>query len=183
VKYLPFFLIAVLLSGCATDEMTGRVAPSAAASTHVAQIVRPSSRALPFAPPAPPLPKAMRVRTTAYCRQEGGNAKNALNYIPTTGTYYSAAADWSRFPAGTMFRVVENGRTYLVDDYGSALVGTDTIDLFVPTMREMNKWGVRHVHIYIIKKGSYERSLAVLKPRAKRGYIQRMVRDLEAKVR
>ena len=168
LKFLPLILIAFFLSGCATGEKLGPSVP--------APPVPASSHALP------PVAKPLVVRTTAYCRAEGGNAKNALNHRPTTGTYYSAAADWSRFPAGTMFRILENGRTYLVDDYGSALVGTDTIDLFVPSAREMNQWGVRRVHINILKKGSYEHSLKTLRPRAKRGYIRRMVRDLESKV-
>ena len=78
---------------------------------------------------------------------EDGNRKNGLGGSLSSGKTYSAAADWSRFPAGTVFRMVENGRLYRVDDYGSALVGTDTIDLYVPTLREMRNWGVRRVHI------------------------------------
>lgn len=98
------------------------------------------------------------------------------------GKVYSAAADWSRFPAGTLFRMVENGRVYRVDDYGSALVGTNTIDLYVPSLREMNNWGVRHVQIEVLEMGSFARSLATLRPRSHRGYIRRMVRDLEGKI-
>ncbi len=122
------------------------------------------------------------IRTTAYSHQEDGNRSNALNKRLSCGKTYSASADWSRYPAGTIFRLSENGRTYLVDDYGSALVGTDTIDLYVPSLREMHHWGVRNVHIEVLQMGSFADSLATLRPRATRGYIRRMVRDLEGKV-
>jgi hypothetical protein len=112
---------------------------------------------------------------------EDGNRSNALSGSLACGKYYSAAADWSRFPAGTVFRLLENDRTYVIDDYGGALVGTETIDLYFPSMREMRNWGVRRVHIQILRQGSYEKSLQILRPRASRGYIRRMVRDLEHK--
>ena len=60
---------------------------------------------------------------------------------------HSAAADWSRWPAGTMFRIVETGELYQVDDYGWALAGTNTIDLYKPSRSAMNAWGVRRVTI------------------------------------
>ena len=41
----------------------------------------------------------------------------------------SAAADWSRWPAGTSFRLLSTGQIYRVDDYGWALAGRNTIDL------------------------------------------------------
>ncbi|HSS15546.1 MAG TPA: hypothetical protein VLQ29_01020, partial [Candidatus Dormibacteraeota bacterium] len=50
----------------------------------------------------------------------------------------SAAADWSRWPAGTAFRLVSTGQIYRVDDYGWALAGRNTIDLYMPNQREMN---------------------------------------------
>ena len=78
--------------------------------------------------------------------------------------------------------MVENGRIYRVDDYGSALVGTDTIDLYVPSLREMRNWGVRHVQIEVLEMGSFAHSLETLRPRSHRGYIRRMVRDLQSKV-
>ena len=39
------------------------------------------------------------------------------------GPIHSAAADWSRWPAGTIFRIRETGEIYRVDDYGWALAG------------------------------------------------------------
>jgi hypothetical protein len=94
----------------------------------------------------------------------------------------SAAADWSRFPLGTKFKVTETNRTYIVDDYGSALVGTDTIDLYMPSGQQMRQWGVRNVNIEIIEPGSFERSLAVLKARPHVSYVRKMVKRLEQKL-
>ena len=55
----------------------------------------------------------------------------------------SAAADWSRWPAGTVFRLLSTGQNYRVEDYGWALSGRNTIDLYMANQREMNKWGAR----------------------------------------
>jgi len=71
---------------------------------------------------------------------------------------------------------------YVVDDYGPALVGTNKIDLYMPSRREMHHWGVRKVTINIIEPGSYDRSLALLKPRKHVPYVRRMVKVLEEKI-
>jgi 3D (Asp-Asp-Asp) domain-containing protein len=120
------------------------------------------------------------VRTTAYSQ-----ARHSLSGSDSplqAGELNSAAADWSRFPLGTKFKVAETNRTYIVDDYGSALVGTDTIDLYMPTGRQMRQWGVRNVNIEIIEPGSFERSLAVLKARPGAPYVRKMVKRLEQKL-
>jgi hypothetical protein len=65
----------------------------------------------------------------------------------------SAASDWSHFPLGTRFRIAETNEEYIIDDYGNALIGTDTIDLYKPSRLEMKKWGVRHVDIDIFGMG------------------------------
>ena len=93
----------------------------------------------------------------------------------------SAAADWSRYPLGTKFKILSTNKTYVVDDYGPALVGTNKIDLYMPSRQEMAHWGVRKVQIYIIEAGSYDRSLALLKPRKKLPYVRKMVKVLEEK--
>lgn len=96
-----------------------------------------------------------------------------------TGKLQSAAADWSQWPVGTHFRVVETGQEYIVDDTGSALVGTNTIDLFKSSTQAMNRWGVRHVTIEIIEWGSPEKSLEILKDRTRVKHNREMVRNLE----
>ena len=112
------------------------------------------------------------VRTTAYSHMENEpgapGRKNAAGTILQYGSVRSAAADWSIYPLGTKFRVKGQPHTYVVDDYGSALVGTNTIDIFKPTLSSMRKWGTRKTEITVIQWGSYERSLALLKGR--RGY-------------
>lgn len=95
----------------------------------------------------------------------------------------SAASDWSVFPVGTRFRIVSTREEYIVDDYGAALVGTNTIDLYKPTKLEMKRWGVRNVDIDILQWGSEEKSLQVLGPRAKHAQVQKMIVALHQKGR
>ena len=54
----------------------------------------------------------------------------------------------------------------MIDDYGGALVGTNTIDLYKTSRAAMRRWGVRHVDIDIIEWGSKEREPQSLWPRA-----------------
>jgi len=93
----------------------------------------------------------------------------------------SAASDWSRFPLGTRFRIVNTKEEYMIDDYGTALVGTNTIDLYKPTRLEMKRWGVRHIDIDILQWGSNEQSLKVLALRAKHKCVRRMIITLQRK--
>ncbi len=125
------------------------------------------------------------VRTTAYTETESdhrqyGN-RNALGSALRAAGARSAAADWSRWPAGTTFRIFETGELYRVDDYGWALAGTNTIDLYKPSRRAMNAWGVRRVNIEILDWGDVDRSLAVLRPRSKHPHVRRMIRQLESR--
>ncbi|HEY8899486.1 MAG TPA: 3D domain-containing protein [Chthoniobacterales bacterium] len=129
-------------------------------------------------------PRIEGVKTTAYSASiaDNGNygAKNALGTPLKTGAITSAAADWSRYPVGTRFRIVETGREYIVDDYGSALVGTGTIDLYKTSDAQVDRWGVRHVTIEILEWGSPERSLRILQERGKMRHIRSMVASLVA---
>jgi 3D (Asp-Asp-Asp) domain-containing protein len=118
----------------------------------------------------------MKVRTTAYHHSEPGGRANGIG--GRLSAAHSAASDWSWMPLGTRFRIVETGEDFVIEDYGSALVGKKTIDIYKSTRREMNAWGVRFVDIEIIEWGSAAVSLRVLQPRSKYGYIQRMVTGL-----
>jgi 3D (Asp-Asp-Asp) domain-containing protein len=121
----------------------------------------------------------MTVRTTAYTHTEPGGIKNAIgSRLKYGGGLYSAASDWSWLPLGTRFRMVENGRLYVIEDYGSALVGRKTIDLYVPSMREVNRWGVRQKEIEIIEWGSKAMSLKLLTPRTRNRHVAVMVAQL-----
>ena len=123
------------------------------------------------------------VRTTAYFDGEADHLKytnhNALGTCLQTGHINSAAADWGRWPAGTMFRILENGQTYVVDDYGWDLAGTNTIDIYQPTRRRMDDWGVRRVDIQILQWGDPGLSYHTLVPRSDYRHVQRMLAELK----
>src|SRR5438105_10657591 len=121
------------------------------------------------------------VRTTAYTRIEKGGRRNALGKYLSGRHVISAASDWSRFPLGTRFRICSTREEFIIDDYGTALVGTSTIDLYKPTKLEMKRWGARNVDIDILQWGSEEQSLKVLGPRAKHQTPRRMIAALRKK--
>jgi 3D (Asp-Asp-Asp) domain-containing protein len=91
----------------------------------------------------------------------------------------SAAADWSRWPVGTTFRLFSTGQIYRVDDYGWALAGRNTIDLYMATQAEMNAWGARQEPIQILRWGDSEESLRHLLPHQDYRHIRRMVLELQ----
>lgn len=95
----------------------------------------------------------------------------------------SAAADWSRWPAGTVFRIAATGQVYKVDDYGWALAGRNTIDLYQPTRAAMNAWGTRQVNIEILQWGDPAESLRMLRRHQEYRHIHRMVLELEGRPR
>lgn len=120
------------------------------------------------------------VRTTAYTHTERGGGRNAIGKSLSGRNQMSAAADWSRFPLGTRFQIVGTQDYYIIDDYGGALVGTNTIDLYKTSRRAMHLWGVRRVDIVILEWGSKQESLKVLAPRRKNGLVRRMIAGIEA---
>jgi 3D (Asp-Asp-Asp) domain-containing protein len=141
------------------------------------------------AQPAPKITAKIPVKASAYsygAKCNGAWAKrNAIGGCLQSGAINSAAADWSRFPVGTKFRVAETGKLYIVDDYGSAMVGKDKVDLYMPNYGQVNRWGLRDVTLEILEWGSHDESLTILQPRAhgRYGYVRRMVEQLQAKLR
>ena len=123
-----------------------------------------------------------KVRTTAYTHSEGSGGRNAIGQRLSGGQIKSASSDWSRFPLGTRFRVVRTGDEYVIDDYGGALIGTNTIDLYKTSRGAMHSWGVRHEEIEILHWGSRDDSLKILRQRRGVGKIRRMIAGLESKV-
>ena len=123
------------------------------------------------------------VRTTAYTHSESDH----IQYGATTATgdqlkygrVRSAATDWSVYPVGTLFQIEGEPNIYEVDDYGSALVGTNTIDLYKPDKSEMRNWGVRNVNIRVIKWGSFSKSLAIMRDRTRNDHVRKMVQRIE----
>ena len=122
-----------------------------------------------------------KVRTTAYTHTEPGGSRSAIGTHLSGKNVMSAAADWSRWPLGTKFRIVDTDEVFQIDDYGSALIGTGTIDLYKTNRFAMNKWGVRAVDIDILQWGSSEKSLEVVAPRKGNPRIRRMIVALSKK--
>jgi len=125
----------------------------------------------------------MTVRTTAYTHSEADHLIYGRNSAVGTplkfGTVRSAAADWSRYPVGTRFRIQgQPDVIYEVDDYGSALVGTNTLDLYYPTRGMMNAWGARNVGIEVLEWGCFQRSAELMKDRVHFGHVRRMFNDI-----
>jgi 3D (Asp-Asp-Asp) domain-containing protein len=119
--------------------------------------------------------RVCKVRTTAYTHTEAGGRKNAIGTKLSGKNVMSAASDWSRWPLGTRFRIVGTDDIFQIDDYGSALIGTGTIDLYKTNRLAMRKWGVRSVDIEVLEWGSAQRSLEVLAPRKSNRHIRAMI--------
>lgn len=123
--------------------------------------------------------KFYQVRTTAYSHVEADSLQYGLASAEggnlKYGNFRSAASDWSVFPLGTVFQIQGLPYTYRIDDYGSALVGTKTIDLYKPNMAGIKDWGVRNVRIKVVKWGSYAQSLNILQDRTKHSHVRQMV--------
>ena len=91
----------------------------------------------------------------------------------------SAAADWSRWPVGTTFRLLSTGQMYRVEDYGWALSGRNTIDLYMANRGDMNAWGARQEPIQVLHWGDPRESLQILQSHQGYKHIKRMVLELE----
>lgn len=115
-------------------------------------------------------------RTTKIVKTKHGKKRVTVVTKPQIG---SAAADWSRWPAGTVFRLLSTGQVYKIDDYGWALSGRNTIDLYMPSRRAMNAWGAREEGIQILRWGDPNESLRLLQGRQGYRHIRRMVLQLE----
>ena len=148
-SFLGVLCLALFLTGCAEPAQRGLGGVSLKGTTQ------------------------FNIRTTAYT-----GTRNAVNGRLSHGPVTSAASDWSQFPLGTRFRVRETGQVYEIDDYGSALIGTRTIDLCMPNNRTMHAWGVRFVSIDVFEWGSPRRSLEVLTPREGNRMARRMLINL-----
>ena len=139
--------------------------------------------------PLPPYEKPIartqfqRVRTTAYTHTESDHLQHGSRTCTGTllcyGAIHSAAADWSRWPVGTTFRILDTGEICKVDDIGWALSGRNTIDLYKPSRGAMNAWGTRTVNIEILNWGDDREALDILRKSSKYRHVQRMVKDLD----
>lgn len=122
-------------------------------------------------------------RTTKRKTKTPRSVKRAVAVAISKPRVGSAAADWSRWPVGTSFRLLSTGQVYQVEDYGWALAGRNTIDLYMPNQREMNSWGARQETIQILQWGDPQESLQFLRRHQDYRHIKRMVLELEGRHR
>ena len=115
-------------------------------------------------------------KTTKIVKTKHGKKRVTVVTKPQIG---SAAADWSRWPAGTVFRLLSTGQVYKIDDYGWALAGRNTIDLYMPNRSAMNAWGAREEGIQILRWGDPAESLRLLQGHQGYRHIRRMVLELQ----
>jgi 3D (Asp-Asp-Asp) domain-containing protein len=130
--------------------------------------------------------KATRVTTTVTTTRltrttKLRGAKRAFAASKSPPRIGSAAADWSRWPMGTTFRLLSTGQTYRVEDYGWALSGRNTIDLYMANQRDMNAWGARQEPIQVLHWGDPQESLQFLRAHQDYKHIRRMVLELEGR--
>ena len=121
---------------------------------------------------------ATTTRVTKTTTVRGAKRAVAVGKPPKIG---SAAADWSRWPMGTTFRLLSTGQTYRVEDYGWALSGRNTIDLYMSNQRDMNTWGARQEPIQILHWGDPQPSLQFLQSHTDYKHIKRMVLELQGR--
>jgi len=143
----------------------------------VGERVETEVRRVSYSPPLQPFSMSER-RTTTTVRTKRGRATLSA---PTQLIPGSAAADWSRWPAGTIFRLLSTGQVYRVEDYGWALSGRNTIDLYMANQHEMNSWGARGETIQILQWGDPQESLQFLQAHQNYRHIKRMVLELEGR--
>jgi 3D (Asp-Asp-Asp) domain-containing protein len=136
--------------------------------------------------------KATRITTTTVTTTRVSKATKATPAITRGGKRAiavakspprigSAAADWSRWPMGTTFRLLSTGQMYRVEDYGWALSGRNTIDLYMANQRDMNQWGARQEPIQILHWGDPRESLQFLQSHQDYKHIRRMVLELQGR--
>jgi 3D (Asp-Asp-Asp) domain-containing protein len=134
-------------------------------------------------------PKKTRVTTTTTVTATRSarspaitpGGKRAVAVTKSPPRVGSAAADWSRWPMGTTFRLLSTGQMYRVEDYGWALSGRNTIDLYMANQRDMNAWGARQEPIQILHWGDPQESLQFLRAHQDYKHIKRMVLELEGR--
>jgi len=123
------------------------------------------------------------VRTTAYTSTESDHLiygdKNATGtQLRYNDRVRSAAADWSFYPVGTTFRIKGLPYLYVVDDYGSALLGTGTVDIYTPTKDIMGLWATRNVEMNVVQWGSMTRSAELLSQRTGYDHCRKMLANI-----
>lgn len=133
-----------------------------------------------------PLPRTQyqKIGVQAYA---GAASSESAGPVTARGTRYrsgsvsSAAADWSRWPAGTLFRVLATGELYEVDDFTDDVVGTNTILLYKPAVANLPGTPDTHeVTIEVLRWGSPNASADLLKNQ-RSSTAKRLLREINAR--
>ncbi len=196
VSFTSAAIAAVLLTNCGSSGIAvipkSKIGSGYAGNEQFA-VPGPSSAAVAAAAGKPRDKHAMPVyvfserkrivRTTAYtCSEDDHLVYGSKNATGTTLRYTnrvrSAAADWSFYPVGTTFRIKGLPYLYVVDDYGSALTGTGTVDIYKPNKDIMGLWGRRNVELTIVQWGSFTRSAELLSQRTSFDHCRQMLANI-----
>jgi 3D (Asp-Asp-Asp) domain-containing protein len=99
--------------------------------------------------------KRVKVKTTAYTNDPVSinvarwrDSRTAMNTLARRGV---VAADWRVFPPGTRLFIPGYGEA-VVEDRGGMVKGYH-LDLFVESVQEARRWGVKEIPVYVIEKG------------------------------
>ena len=198
--------LTVLLASCASDlDIVSKDRIATSGSSSRSKFLSTGERYAPLPPSAKAIQsgaskskdkhgmpfysreRVRHVRTTAYTCSEADHIKYGSKNATGTPLKYSsrvrsAAADWSVYPVGTVFKIKGMPQLFVIDDYGSALTGTGTIDIYTPTRRHMNAWGRRNVEISIVNWGSYARSAELLSKRTHHAHCHKMYVNIQRKM-
>jgi 3D (Asp-Asp-Asp) domain-containing protein len=192
---------AAILTNCGSSDLAvvpkskihGATGPSGSSGFYKIQLPEPSPEVVAAAASKPKDKHSMpvyafserkrMVRTTAYtCSEDDhliyGNKNAAGTQLRYTNRVRSAAADWSFYPIGTTFRIKGLPYLYVIDDYGSALTGTGTVDIYKPDKDTMALWGRRTVEMTIVQWGSPARSAELLSQRTKHEHCRQMLANI-----
>ncbi len=107
-----------------------------------------------------------KVNVAAYAgaaSDPGTPAATARGTRYQSGSLSSAAADWVRWPAGTLFRVLATGELFEVDDFTDDIVGKNTLLLYKPAAAALANANTHYVTIEIIRWGSFTDSALMLR--------------------
>lgn len=137
--FLFFVCLAAVLAGCATG---GRVYEDPLPRTQYQKVTVSSYTGAVVTPGQP----SLTARGTRYQR----------------GSVSSAAADWSRWPAGTLIRVMATGEMYEIDDFTDDIIGRNEILLYRPTLARIPSDQSHLVTIEVLRWGSPRESIRLL---------------------
>jgi len=132
-----------------------------------------------------PLPRTQyqKVNVMSYFgaeSQPGQPPATARGTRYQSGSISSAAADWSRWPSGTLFRVLATGDLYEVDDFTDDVVGTNQILLYKPSLARLPSDATHFVTIEVLRWGSPRSSIAILE-KQKSSTSRKILADLKAR--